>query len=76
MDEDKQIYCNGCGRALSMDHNDILTEDALIVRKEWGYFSSRDLRVHQFVLCEQCYDKMTEQFVLPVTKTDKNEALS
>ena len=63
MAEDNKMYCNACGRELRM-HHDMLGEDALIVRKEWGYFSKEDLQVHEFTLCEECYDKMIEKFVL------------
>lgn len=71
----EQIYCNACGRKLKSDHG-ILKEDALFVKKDWGYFSKKDLQVHEFVLCEECFDEMTKKFQRPVTITDKREVLS
>ena len=38
--------CNACGRQIE--------KEALWVRKEWGYFSKRDLEVHEFAICESC----------------------
>ena len=55
--------CNACGRRIE--------KEALWVRKEWGYFSKRDLEVHEFAICE----KMIDQFVIPVKKTEKIEVL-
>jgi ribosomal-protein-alanine N-acetyltransferase len=55
--------------------NGILKEDAFEATKEWGYFSKRDMEVHQFNLCEECYDKITSKFVLPVEVSKKLEAL-
>ena len=45
--------CNACGRQIE--------KEALWVRKEWGYFSKRDLEVHEFAI--------------PVKKTEKIEVL-
>ena len=46
------------------------------VRKEWGYFSKRDLEVHEFAICESCYEKMIDQFVIPVKKTTHGQPLT
>lgn len=70
----ENIRCNLCERALDME-NGILKEDALEVTKEWGYFSKKDLMVHSFVICEQCYDKIIEEFRIPVRVSKKNEVL-
>ena len=59
--------CNACGRQIE--------KEALWVRKEWGYFSKRDLEVLEFAICESCYEKMIDQFVIPVKKTEKIEVL-
>lgn len=59
-----RLICNGCGRALKYD-NGILREDVFEGRKQWGYFSRRDGEIHSFLLCEECYDKMVGQFVVP-----------
>jgi hypothetical protein len=38
----------------------------LTVEKEWGYFSDKkDGRIHRMDICESCYEKMVEKFVIP-----------
>ena len=75
MKKHQEIKCNQCGRALHVERG-ILKEDALILKKEWGYFSEKDLEVHELVLCEACYDTWIQGFVLPVRITGKQEVLS
>ncbi len=71
---DNPICCNSCGKVMKVE-NGILKEDAFEATKEWGYFSNRDMEVHQFNLCEECYDKITSKFVIPVEIRKKREAL-
>lgn len=77
-DEDKlvkkTVICNACGRHLMVERG-ILLEDAFEAKKDWGYFSNRDLERHRFTLCEQCYDKMIEGFVIPVVINTVEEVL-
>ena len=48
--EKQNVICNRCGKEFeSVDG--ILHEDGLFVKKEWGYFSGKDLKVHSFNLC-------------------------
>ena len=61
---DTRIFCNACGKELYMENN-ILKEDAFEAKKQWGYFSKKDTKMHSFVLCEECYDKMISRFVIP-----------
>ncbi len=68
------LYCNSCGKKLKYV-NGVLLEDAFEVTKEWGYFSKRDLEVHHFNICEECYDKLISQFKIPVEVKTKLEAL-
>ena len=75
MKEQQKVKCNQCGRVLRIEKG-ILKEDALIIKKEWGYFSKKDLEVHELVLCEACYDKWIRGFVLSVRISDKQEVLS
>ncbi len=72
--EQQKVLCNKCGRELKKE-NGILHEDGLFVRKEWGYFSQKDLCIHSFNLCEACYDEMISGFAIPVEQTDKRAAL-
>jgi Fe2+ or Zn2+ uptake regulation protein len=71
---DHPICCNSCGKVLKVE-NGILKEDAFEATKEWGYFSNRDMEVHQFNLCEECYDKIISEFAIPVEVRKKLEAL-
>ena len=58
----KQIYiCNGCGKKINGKEQDFLH-----VQKEWGYFSSKDMELHEFYLCEECYDKLLSVREIPV----------
>ncbi|NLK73981.1 MAG: hypothetical protein GX288_01660 [Clostridiales bacterium] len=68
------MYCNVCGKAIKVE-NGILKEDVFEATKEWGYFSKRDLEVHRFNLCEECYDKMIASFQIPVEVSKKLEVL-
>lgn len=68
------ICCNSCGRDLKVE-NGILKEDAFEARKEWGYFSEKDMEVHHFNLCEACYNKIIAGFKVPVEIVEKLEAI-
>lgn len=70
----QKVCCNACGRELAMQQG-ILREDALVVKKSWGYFSRKDLEVHEFVICEECYDRMVADFRKPVSVSPKREVL-
>ena len=49
----------------------VIREGLLSVEKRWGYFSDKDNEVHRFDLCEECYDRMVSQFVIPVEKENE-----
>jgi len=68
------LYCNSCGKLLKVE-NGILKEDAFEASKEWGYFSKRDMEVHHFNLCEECYEKMVSNFKIPIDVEKKLEVL-
>ena len=72
--EEHPIFCNSCGKGIKAE-NGILKEDAFEATKEWGYFSGRDMEVHRFNLCEECYDRMISQFVIPIEIRKKLEVL-
>jgi hypothetical protein len=69
-----QIRCNMCGKEILLE-KEIIKEGVLNVQCDWGYFSSKDGERHTFDLCEHCYDKMTEAFVLPVEKENLTEMI-
>ena len=68
------LACNVCGRTLCMEKG-VLKEDAVQVTKEWGFFSNRDLEIHKFTMCENCYDQIISNFKIPIEISDKKEAL-
>lgn len=68
------MKCNQCGKELEIKKG-ILQEDCLKVVKEWGYFSQKDLEIHEFCLCEACYDAWIAGFQLPVKKRNQTEAV-
>ncbi|MCD7716344.1 MAG: hypothetical protein LUI39_07820 [Lachnospiraceae bacterium] len=65
MKEQKLIRCNGCGKTIAIE-DDMYREGVLLVRQEWGYFSEKDGERHSFCLCEACYDKIIQNFAIPV----------
>lgn len=74
MKKGNHIFCNCCGKKIRQENN-ILLEDVLCVKKSWGYFSEKDGSVHEFDLCEGCYDRLVKQFVLPVKISGQKELL-
>ena len=67
-----EVVCNQCGRRLKVE-NGILKEGCFTGDNVFGYFSRKDGIRQQFDLCEECYDAMTEAFLLPVSETEENE---
>ena len=74
MRKKSQIVCNKCGKTVKYIEG-LLKEDFCEIKKEWGYFSKKDMEVHKFNLCENCYDKMVEGFEVPIVIEEKSEAL-
>jgi ribosomal-protein-alanine N-acetyltransferase len=74
INEENVMYCNCCGKILKAE-NGILLEDAFEATKEWGYFSEKDMEVHHFNLCEDCYNKLISEFKIPVEVRRKLEVL-
>lgn len=60
-----KMYCNCCGKEIRVE-NGIAQEGVLSVRHSWGYFSEKDGQVHEFDLCEECYERITSGFKIPV----------
>jgi ribosomal-protein-alanine N-acetyltransferase len=73
MTENRSL-CNQCGREIPTEHAG--HTDALSVRKEWGYFSKWDLQIHEFTLCQKCYEQWIQNFAIPVAVSQKTEVLS
>ncbi len=62
--EVEKIICNKCGKEILVK-NGMPEEDVLSVQKRWGYFSGKDNEVHEFDLCEDCYDEWIKTFSIP-----------
>lgn len=69
-----RVICNGCGKIIAVRQG-IPQEGICSVRQMWSYLSGKDGDVDEFVLCESCYDRITESFVVPLTRTEQTEWL-
>ena len=74
MKKENTVCCNMCGKKIEIK-NEIPMEDFLSVKKTWGFFSGKDGLVHEFDLCEACYDELVRRFQIPVTETEIKEML-
>lgn len=72
--EIKEVFCNQCKKALKVE-NGIIREGCFHADYVWGYFSTLDGKKHSFDLCETCYQKMVQGFLLPVTEEEETELL-
>lgn len=70
----EQIRCNCCGKNLKMQ-GQTAAEGMCRVEVTWGYFSEKDGEHHMFDLCEECYDRITGAFAVPVEKEEEAEIL-
>lgn len=72
--EQPPVICNRCGKQLSVREH-VLQEERLHVEKCWGYFSGKDGKRHRWDMCEACYDRLIESFLIPVEETDMTELI-
>ena len=70
----KKAVCNNCKKELKIERG-ILKEGIFEGTHTFGYFSKRDGITHKFDLCEACYDRMVERFLLPVTEIEEKEIM-
>lgn len=68
------VYCNCCGKEIKVEHG-IVKEGIFMAEIAWGYFSEKDGELHNFDLCEKCYDVITERFSIPVERRNLREFL-
>lgn len=61
----QSVKCNMCSMKIE-SKNGILTQGAFVARYQWNYFSNKDGEIHNFTLCENCYDKFINNFKIPV----------
>lgn len=69
-----KVFCNCCGKELSV-RNGIIEEGCISTEVQFGFFSRRDGLVHRFDLCEDCYDRLTAEFRIPIEVEEKTELL-
>lgn len=69
-----QVYCNCCGQQMKVQDG-ILMEGVAPVQIDWGFFSEKDGETHRFDLCESCYKKVTDCFLVPVEVVRRKELL-
>lgn len=67
-----QVFCNKCGKELTVE-NGILKEGCYHGKQRFDYFSDRDGIIHEFELCETCYNMLIENFKLPVSQREETE---
>ena len=70
--ENGEIRCNCCKKKIQKS-GEISTEEFFHVEKVWGYFSKKDGEKQEFDVCEECYDKWTSSFKIPVQKQEVTE---
>ena len=69
-----EVRCNKCGKNLHVE-NGFLKEGCFHAENVFGYFSTRDGSKHSWDLCEECYDVLVKEFMIPVEETESNEYL-
>lgn len=69
-----EAYCNCCGKRLRTE-NGFLREGCFHGDFTWGYFSQKDGTTQKFDLCEACFDRITDEFQIPVNEEDTVELL-
>ncbi|MDE6606424.1 MAG: hypothetical protein K2K54_01515 [Lachnospiraceae bacterium] len=68
------VICNCCGKKLLVE-NGILKEESIEIRHTFGYFSEKDGQTEKFDLCEECYQKITGRFRIPVSGGTESELI-
>ncbi|MFV0440937.1 MAG: hypothetical protein ACK5LV_06550 [Lachnospirales bacterium] len=56
--------CNMCSKSCN-------STSFLKVQNRWDYPSKYDNEIHSFILCENCYDKITSDFKIPMGISNK-----
>lgn len=70
----EKMVCNCCGKELRVEQG-IAKEDYLHIRKEWGYFSKKDGKTQEFIMCEVCVERLAENFIVPADFSDTIEMI-
>lgn len=70
----EKTRCNCCGKILKIEKNTVC-EDFVRIKKSWGYFSKKDGITQEFVLCEQCIEKLVAGFTVPIEEYETKEMI-
>lgn len=57
---------NPFGTPYTMFHEPSFKE-YFVIRKSWGYWSSKDNQNHEAVICENCYDEIFKEVKFKIT---------
>lgn len=68
----RRIICNCCQKVLKSEEG-VLKEECVEIRHAFGYFSKKDMTVHSFKLCEDCYDRIIATFKIPPEEIEETE---
>lgn len=74
MRQDNKVFCNKCGKTFK-EHNGVIQEGIFNVEYLWGFFSNKDGEIDSFDICEKCYNKIIEDFAIPITREESNEMI-
>lgn len=68
------VVCNCCGKILQLEQG-YLKEDCVSIEHVFGYFSKKDGIRQKLDLCEECFDRITASFRIPVEESEEKELL-
>lgn len=66
--EEERRVCNCCGRVLKQ-------EEYVRIEQRWGYFSKKDGTIQKGIICEECFERIAEQFAIPLEEEMVTELL-
>lgn len=69
-----KVKCNRCKKELLVQDG-ILKEGCFSVDYKFDYFSNKDGYIYSLDLCEECFDKWTKTFEIPVEISETKEFL-
>ena len=69
-----EVVCNCCRKNLLVE-NGFLKEECIHLEHDFGFFGTKDGLSHRFDLCEDCYHKLVDGFLIPVEEWERKELL-
>ena len=69
-----EVVCNCCRKNLLVG-NGFLKEECIQVEHDFGFFGTKYGLSQRFDLCEDCYQKITENFAIPAEEWERKELL-